>query len=508
MKILVVEDDAVSRLVLERALQRWGHEPVLAENGEEAWARFLAEPYQFVITDWMMPGFDGLELCRRIRSLDGLDYTYIILLTAKGRKEDLVEGMNAGADDFIAKPFDAAELEVRIRAGERILRLERSLKEQTRQLQAVNETLRRSARRENLLNRITRLLNESLDLDVILKAAVTKLRELFGASRAFVMLLSADGKALQVRSEHCSPDFVPLDFRSFPLEPVTESADIRDSVLRLASDLVSELGDRLTGMAAVLAREYGVRALLSAPITHGKNWLGEVGLHQCDAPRRWAGEEISLIYAFAQQLAFAITNAQLYSQVQELAVRDGLTGLFNRRRFDETLPCEVERARRFGHPLSLAMIDLDNLKTINDHFGHPAGDEAIRQVGEVLAKKTRRVDVAARYGGEEFAVILLETATEGAQIAAESWRAEINRRSVAGGHLLSASIGIATYPLHAASTEDLIQAADQALYRAKREGRNRVCVATEKLRTGDRKKGGELEKSSLDLPLPRFPDLG
>lgn len=477
MKILVVEDDAVSRLVLERALQRWGHEPVLAMNGEDAWARFLAEPYQMVITDWMMPKFDGLELCRRIRSLDGLDYTYIILLTAKNRKEDLVEGMNAGADDFIAKPFDAAELEVRIRAGERILRLERSIKERTKQLQAVNEKLRQSVRRENLLNRIARLLSESLELETILNAAVTHLREVFKASRAFVMLLSSDGRALQVVSEHCSPDFVSLGSRSFPLEPGVEGASIRDSILRLASDLAGELKDQSTSMAAVLAREYGVRSLLSAPIIHANNWLGEIGLHQCDAPRCWSGEEISLIYAFARQLAFAITNAQLYRQVQELAVRDGLTGLFNRRCFDETLLREVERARRFGRPLSLVMIDLDNLKTINDQLGHLAGDEAIRQVGEALAKRTRQVDIAARYGGEEFAVILLETATEGAQIAAESWRAEINQRTVAGNYPLSASIGVATYPVHARTAKDLIQAADLALYRAKREGRNCVRVA-------------------------------
>jgi len=480
MKILIAEDDSVSRLMLSRTLERWGHEVVAAANGEEAWSRFVADSCQFVITDWMMPRVDGLELCQRIRAAEGRDYTYIILLTAKSDTEDMVAGMRAGADDFVAKPFDRAELEVRIRAGERVLMLERSLNERNKQIQAMNDQLARAVRREHLLNQISRALNESLELDSILRTAVAHLQEFSGASRAFTLLLSPDQQSLEVASEHCAAGVEPLGTHCFPVENTQENPAAPASGLLLANDLDCEIERQQSdAFAATLAREFGVRSFVSAPIVHHGQWLGVVGLHQCGEARYWREKEVSFLHAIAQQMAVAIANAQLYRQVQEQAVRDGPTGLYNRRYFDQALPREIERARRFGHTLSLVIVDLDHLKEINDQFGHQAGDAAICEVGRVLAEKSRYIDSVARYGGDEFIVTLIETSTSGAYKAAESWREAISRSGVARGHVLSASIGIATYPLHATTAEDLIKAADLALYRAKRAGRNRVCLAAE-----------------------------
>lgn len=124
MKILIAEDDAVSRLILEKTLANWGHAAVAAETGSKAWALYRAGEFRLVISDWMMPELDGLELCRKIRSLDRKDYTYVILLTAKTDKSSYLEGMEAGADDYLTKPFDAEELRVRLRVAERILTLQ------------------------------------------------------------------------------------------------------------------------------------------------------------------------------------------------------------------------------------------------------------------------------------------------------------------------------------------------------------------------------------------------
>jgi diguanylate cyclase (GGDEF)-like protein len=476
MKILIAEDDAVSRLMLGRTLQQWGHEVIAASNGEEAWARFTAEPCQFVITDWMMPETDGLELCRRIRALEGRDYTYVILLTARSQKGDLIEGMSAGADDFIAKPFDVEELEVRIRAGERVVKLEHSLNERNKQIQAINNRLTRWVQREHALNQVARALGESLEVDDVLQAAVLHLQELSQASRAFTMLLDLDRQSLQVASEHCFFGVDPIGARSFPVEETTNQSGHLNSVL-VVHDLDYELKTQPSAFASRMSRDFGVRSLLSVPIVHQGQWLGIIGLHQCHEMRCWEDDEVSLVRAIAQQMGVALANARLYHQVQEQAVRDGLTGLYNRRHFDQTLAHEFERARRFGHTLSLVMVDLDHLKQINDQFGHQAGDAAIREVGDALIQHTRRLDVAARYGGEEFAVILVETQSPGAFLAANSWREAIRERTVANGHRLSASLGVATYPTHAKTAEDLIKAADQALYRAKRAGRDCVCLA-------------------------------
>jgi two-component system, NtrC family, sensor kinase len=134
MRILIADDEPMMRRVLTRYLESWGHEIVAAEDGAAAWELFDKGDFPIVISDWMMPNMNGLELIRRIRSSARGDYTYAILLTAKSHKEDLVEGMDAGADDFLSKPFDRDELRVRLREGERIIVLERSLGEQNRAL--------------------------------------------------------------------------------------------------------------------------------------------------------------------------------------------------------------------------------------------------------------------------------------------------------------------------------------------------------------------------------------
>src|SRR5215510_6979432 len=127
MKVLIAEDEAMSRRLLQTYLERWGHEVVAAQNGAEAWNLFAAGEFSIVISDWIMPEMDGVELIRRIRACQRPAYVYSILVTSKSQKEDLVEGMEAGADDFVTKPFDRDELRVRLRAGQRILELETAL---------------------------------------------------------------------------------------------------------------------------------------------------------------------------------------------------------------------------------------------------------------------------------------------------------------------------------------------------------------------------------------------
>jgi phosphoserine phosphatase RsbU/P len=141
MKVLVAEDDPISAQILQSSLEQWGHEVVAAEDGAEAWELLQRDEVALVISDWMMPRMDGLELVRRIRTAARPGYVYVILLTAKSRKEDIVRGMEAGADDFLAKPFDREELRVRLRAGERVVRLEQDLARRNEQLQTANRRM-------------------------------------------------------------------------------------------------------------------------------------------------------------------------------------------------------------------------------------------------------------------------------------------------------------------------------------------------------------------------------
>ncbi len=136
MKILIAEDDSISRRLLQAALVKWGHEVVLTTNGEDAWTA-LQQPAApaLLILDWLMPGLDGLEVCRRLRAHDTLRSSYVILLTARTGKDDLVLGLEAGADDYVPKPFDQAELRARVRVGERVLQLQTALADRVRELE-------------------------------------------------------------------------------------------------------------------------------------------------------------------------------------------------------------------------------------------------------------------------------------------------------------------------------------------------------------------------------------
>ena len=170
----------------------------------------------------------------------------------------------------------------------------------------------------------------------------------------------------------------------------------------------------------------------------------------------------------------------LHERLQEQAIRDPLTGLFNRRYLDETLDHELARAKRDGYALSLAMIDVDHFKTINDTYGHQAGDEVLKAIGALLLAQAREGDLACRYGGEEFVLVTPRMPLATARERAEQWRASFADLKIRHGELelsVTFSVGLATYPDHGASADSLMVSADQALYRAKALGRNRVEVA-------------------------------
>jgi diguanylate cyclase (GGDEF)-like protein len=176
----------------------------------------------------------------------------------------------------------------------------------------------------------------------------------------------------------------------------------------------------------------------------------------------------------ASQATIALENARLHHVVRRQAITDELTGLVNRRRFNEVLDDEIERSRRHGTTLSVLLADLDDFKRINDRFGHPAGDEALREFANLLRVHLREIDVAGRLGGEEFAVLLPETDLEGALAVAERLRRHVDARAASGERdvRLTTSIGVAQY--HSGSREDLLRQADEGLYQAKQQGKN--CV--------------------------------
>ena len=243
------------------------------------------------------------------------------------------------------------------------------------------------------------------------------------------------------------------------------------------------LGD--AGLVYAAFREEGhaahIRSYLGLPLIVGDQVIGMLTVDHTEL-NYFTQDHVRLVSAFADQVALAMQNARLFSEIQQLATTDSLTGLHNRRQFMELAKREFGRAQRYQRPLVAIMLDIDHFKQVNDTYGHAVGDQVLRTVAERCQKTVREIDILGRYGGEEFITFLLETELDGAYLIAERLRTAIAGISIDAGSGLqvnvTASLGVAQIDEHTTSLEILIARADQALYVAKHKGRNRVATST------------------------------
>jgi diguanylate cyclase (GGDEF)-like protein len=220
--------------------------------------------------------------------------------------------------------------------------------------------------------------------------------------------------------------------------------------------------------------------LMLAPIEAKGNLLGVLHLARRDLDKPFEREDLELLLLFAVQAGVALENVRLYSQVEHLATTDPLTGLANRRSFQDSLESEIDRAARYGDSLALLMMDIDHFKLINDSYGHTVGDQVLRNLGRVFHANVRRHDLPCRIGGEEFAVIAPNATKDKALLLARRLLEAVRTTDLFDSKIqreVTISIGLASYPEDARSMDNLIKSADDVLYEAKRNGRNTICVA-------------------------------
>jgi diguanylate cyclase (GGDEF)-like protein len=223
--------------------------------------------------------------------------------------------------------------------------------------------------------------------------------------------------------------------------------------------------------------QHGIRSIAYMPLVISNQVIGTLAVAS-RKPDAYGSRHMKLLEQLAAQIAMPIENARLYAKTERMARVDSLTSLLNRRSMDEILPSEVGRHSRYGGVFSMIILDLDSFKSLNDNYGHLAGDELLRQIGIIMKNTIREADQAFRYGGDEFAILLPQTSLEAAFKVAERIRQQVYARIEIGSSPISISLGIASWPADGVGINDVMAAADVALYQSKRSGGNRTTCST------------------------------
>ncbi len=319
--------------------------------------------------------------------------------------------------------------------------------------------LQEQAGREVAVGRIATAIRSSLELPSILQTTVDETGRALGAQCCALRVESPTPDAPGEALTHCYfRDNSETDADRAELEGDLNAVNARLPAGRLKDYVV----DGCSGANAATGAQT-IHPIYAVPLFYAERFMGTLMVRSNDQTRIWQESEKLLMRTVADQVTVAVNHARLFKVMQQQALTDGLTGCVNRRSFEMQLERDMQLAMRNRQPLSLIMLDIDHFKRVNDTFGHKAGDVALQTVAEIMRRELRGIDTAARYGGEEFAVILPQAGVDGAIIVAERLRVGIEAADIPGVGAITASFGIATFPLHATTRESLVTTADEAL---------------------------------------------
>jgi len=451
-RVLVVDDVLPNVKLLAAKLTREYFNVITAFNGPEALEAVRRESPDIVLLDVMMPGMDGFEVCEKIRSDPATMHIPVVMVTALSDVADRVRGLEAGADDFLTKPVNDIALFARVRSLVRLKmmmdewRLRETTSGQFGVIERSGTLLSESFERASIL-----VLEDSvLDLD--------KVTETLQRDHNSVISSDSCAKALEMAFNN------ELDLVVISLTLLNEDG------LRLCSQLRSH--ERTRQVPILLMVDEG-------DLNHVAKGL-ELGANDYVIKPIDRNELLARARTQIRRKRYQERLRSNYEQSLSMALTDSLTGVFNRRYVNAHLPRLLERAIDSHKPVSVLMFDIDHFKVVNDSYGHAIGDEVLREVSARSSRNLRTFDLVARLGGEEFVVILPDTDGEAASIVAERLRQRIAdtpfivSAADAGEISVTVSIGISVGGRLGDTAEGLIRRADEALYEAKRSGRN--CV--------------------------------
>lgn len=446
-RILVVDDIRTNIKVLEAKLTSEYYEVIAASNGPEALESAVNQKPDLILLDVMMPGMDGFEVCRRLKANPDTAHVPVIMVTALGDPEDRVQGLSAGADDFLTKPVDDTAMFARVRS---LLRVKLMLDE-----------LRMRER-------------TSASLGVI-SPPVPSLNEDYAAAQ---ILLVEDNPRDQVRLQRMIEGQFRTEMTADGMDALNRARQVEYDSVVVSLSLQNPDGLRLCSQFRTTEETRNVPILLLVGPDDQKQLVKglEIGVTDYVVRPIDRNEFIARLRAQVRRKRYQDRLRLHYQQSMEMAVTDPLTGLYNRRYMASHLATLLAQSAS-QHGTAVAILDLDHFKQVNDTHGHPAGDDVLREVGNRIVRNIRGIDMACRYGGEEFVVLMPDTDLESSEVVANRLLSAIGGKPIAtrsaGELTVTCSIGC-TSSLGSDTADSLLKRADDALYEAKNGGRNRI----------------------------------
>ena len=452
-RVLVVDDVFANIRLLDARLSAEYFTVLTAMSGPQALDICAQGECDIVLLDVMMPGMDGFEVCRRLKSAPATAHLPVVMVTALDSPADRLKGLQAGADDFLTKPINEVALLTRVKSLARLKQLTDELRERANASQELGlpDSLALAAAEDGQNGRIMIVDDRENSGDRMKNALV--------AHQAVELASSAAGLVESLGDKNLDLLLISLGLKES--DPLRLISQIR-SYEKLRNLPILVIAEETDDARVLRALEMGVNDYLYRPVDRNE-----------------------LQARVATQIRKRRYQERLRAHVQasmELAIVDPLTKLHNRRYFQSHLNALVGDARSRGNAVSLLVIDLDHFKSINDTYGHDVGDEVLKECAERLRKVVRGIDIVARFGGEEFVILMPDTEAYSAERVAERLRLSIEKTPFAYASRtkslnVTVSVGVASMAEKVTSADSLFKMADDALYAAKKAGRNCVKAA-------------------------------
>lgn len=486
-RLLLADDSPTILKIVSDRLREEGYEVITAADGVEAAEKAFRESPDLILLDVVMPRMNGYQVCRLLKNEPSTKHIPIAILTSKDQPREKFWGLQTGADEYICKGIDDQQL---LEIIQRLLRRSSVVKpihknDQLRPLQHVdilqraNELLDRTLYDATIVNEIGKLVHSLQNYEETIQSTLVMLHKLIDYSVAVLALTHGEGGEFIVKPW-------------LPFIGQDELTAIREKVLGILRPYLPFAQGEMDFPVRVLGGDgqlssnqqagLELEKMICVPVKAKGAVVGLFAVFPMPG-KVFTPEDEDTLRLVANHAYIVIDNAWLYEEIRKLSMRDGLTRVYNRRYLDERLEEEFKKSMRYNKHLCVVMMDLDHFKKVNDRYGHQTGDMVLRRVTECCREAIRATDIIGRYGGEEFLIVLPDTDARGGMMVAERIRKMVEEAVILaenGERLrVTVSLGVCDIPRPGINTvEKLIEAVDQALYEAKRRGRNRVCAYT------------------------------